>query len=211
MMSRHRRLTRVLAATIALAVATGLLSGCANEFSTGEVPPPSADLPQKTDKVSVFFSTGRSLSEERRLVDGDDKYAATLKELLEAEPEQGDFAIVQPTAPVRSVKFDNGTVTIDWDAAVLDFEADKREYNLALASLILTFGQFPEVEKLAFTVEGKTSGQVGGKDIEKFWGAVTLKDQPWDIERPPNYVDPKASKETTSDEIVIEPKGSSGQ
>ena len=185
-----------------LLASLGVASGCSREVG-GEGPEPTIEMPARTERVSVFYSTGRSLAEEYRIVDADDLYAATLDELVNGEPENPDVALVQPVAEVRSVTFEDGLITIDWDRAILDFEADPEEYTLAWGAFILTFGQFPEVERLAFTVEGETSGEIDGKDIGEFWGGeVTLVDQPWDIQRPPGWVDPEASEEETETESI---------
>jgi hypothetical protein len=39
------------------------------------------------------------------------------------------------------------------------------------------------VKFVRFTVEGKEEGSIGGKDVEKFWGTVSLKGQPWKVVR----------------------------
>jgi hypothetical protein len=136
---------------------------------------------------SGLLLTGRSLLEERKLVDANNVYEATLRELLRALPESNpDVAIVQPEAEFNSITLgENGVLTIDWKQEILDFEAEPKEERLAFASLLMTFGGFEEVEKLRFTVEGKESGTIGGKDITAFWGEVSLKDQPYAVMRPP--------------------------
>ncbi len=182
---------------VSLLAALLLLSGCGSRRFGGEVPEPTS-IPERTVKVSVFFSTGRSISREARIVDAEDVYAATFAEVIEARPENEKAPVVQPTAPVRSVTFQNGLVTVDWDRAVLDFEAQPEEYEFAWAAMVLTFGQFPEVERLAFTVEGKTDGEIDGKDVSKFWGAVTLADSPWDIARPPGFETESAESSATT-------------
>jgi hypothetical protein len=57
------------------------------------------------------------------------------------------------------------------------------------------FGQFPEVEKVRFTVEGQEDGEVGGKDVRAFWGGVSLTDQPWNVLRPAPVTDEEAATE----------------
>jgi len=165
----------------ALLVSSLALAGCSGDSGPAE----PEDLPLQTREVSVYFSSGRTLTEERRVVDATTVYEATLLELLEAEPENTEMAIVQPVAEMKSVTFENGLVTIDWDPAILDFRADAGEYELAWAAFLLTLGQFDEVTEMSFTVDGKTSGEVGGKDIAEFWGSITLEDQPWKVQRPP--------------------------
>ena len=67
------------------------------------------------------------------------------------------------------------------DGDVLSFEAEDPEQTLALAAFLMTYGQFPEVKKVAFTVEGKSKGTLDGRDIQKFWGRVSLRGSPWDV------------------------------
>lgn len=195
-----RRTTAALAATLMLASAG--LAGCTGRTG-GEVPEPTLDMPLRTEQVSVYFATGRSLTQEYRIVDAENIYESTLTELMEAESENPELAIVQPVADFRSVTLEDGVLTIDWDRAILDFEADPEEYTIAWGAFILTFGQFPEVEKLVFTVEGQTDGEIDGKDVEEFWGQVTLADQPWDVQRPPGYEDPDAAAEDTTTPVPL--------
>jgi len=172
----------------ALAAAT-MLAGC-----TSDIPEPTG-VPAKTRSAYLYFATGRSLVEESRVIDASDPYAAILREWLKATPEiNADIAIVQPEAEIRSVTLKDGVATVDWSRAVLKFEAEPQEKLIALGGILRTLGQFPEVKKVAFTVEGKTTGTIDGKDIQAFWGDVSLKGQPWDAARP----QPPASQSTTA-------------
>ncbi len=181
--------TAVLAAVVAasaaaLAGALGMASGCAGPAP--DVPDPEGvSAGVDTTRTSVFFATGRSLLEEYRVVPKDSVYRSTLDEWLEATPrENTDVAVVQPVARVRSVTLDDGVLTIDWDADVLDFEAEPSEKRLAYAAILRMYGEFPEVRQVRFTVEGLTDGETGGKDVEAFWHDVSLIGQPWDVIRP---------------------------
>ncbi|MBA4371193.1 MAG: hypothetical protein C0418_06430 [Coriobacteriaceae bacterium] len=180
MSSAPKRAAAVIAAAAALLLA---LAGCTRGV---DVPPPT-DLPSETTVTQVYYATGRSLVQERAVVDASDAYASTLRVLLAAQPKTNEqIAIVQPVAEVRSVTFDDGTITVDWSADVLAFEAEPDEKRIALAGILRTFGEFAEVDKVRFTVEGKVSGTAGGRDIEAFWGDVSLQGQPWDVLRPPS-------------------------
>jgi hypothetical protein len=192
----RRALTLALGAGLLVLVAT-LVTGCGGSGGNADLPEPTVEVPAETEQVSVFFATGRSLLEEQRVVDANDRYASTLVQLLAATPETPDVAIVQPEAEIRSVTFEDGVVTIDWDRAILDFTAEPEEVPIAHAAFLVTLGQFPEVEKVRFTVEGKDSGEIDGKDVERFWGEITLADQPWDAVRPPGFEETSGSGETT--------------
>lgn len=188
------RATKLTLALLALALAAGVASGCTGVTPAKDLPKPKANTSIDTTETSVFYATGRSLLEERKVVGVEKYYETTLKELLAALPESNeDIAIVQPETGFNSITFDKktGVLTVDWKKDILDFQAEPKEERLAMASLLMTFGQFPEVKKVKFTVEGKDSGQVGGKDVVAFWGDVSLKKQPMAVLRPPK---PKESK-----------------
>lgn len=181
----RRILQALIAAGLCSALAAGGLMGCSAGVGS-DIPEPSG-VATETTETAVFYSTGRSLLEERKVVGAPDAYEATLRELLRALPESNpDVAIVQPEADFNSVSLDeDGVITIDWKAEVLDFEAEPKEKRLAFAALLMTMGGFPEVEKVRFTVEGKDSGEIEGRDVEAFWGDVSLKGQPFKVLRPP--------------------------
>jgi hypothetical protein len=173
---------RILAAGLVLAAVAVAATGC-REAGQG-IPAPKG-LPAETRQVSVFFSTGRTLFEEKRVVDARNVYLRTVQELVLASPQtNADVAIVQPVAPVRSVEVTGGVATLDWGREVLDFRASGPEKVLALAAFLRTFGQFPEVTKVRFTVEGRVDGRIGGKDVARFWGSIGLRGQPWAVLRP---------------------------
>ncbi len=193
---RQRMSRATLGLTLLLLMAAVAISGCSS---------PGADLPepelvaQETTITGVFFSSGRSLVEERRIVDADDVYMATMSEWLAAAPEDNpDMAIVQPEAEVIGVTLSDGVLTIDWSAEVLDFEATESEQLVALAGILRTFGQFPEVDQVRFTVEGVEEGEVNGKDVQAFWGSATLIEQPWDVFRPQPPPESEESSAATS-------------
>lgn len=183
-MRRQVRLVALLAAAAVLTGALVALAGCGRFRPAEDLPDPTAGLSETTTETVIYFSTGRTLMGEKRVIDASSPYEDALRTLLEAMPESNpDVAIVQPEAGYNSVTFKDGVITIDWQADVLDFQAEDAEERLAYASILATFGAFPEVQKVRFLVEGKDSGEIDGKDIEAFWGSVSLKGQPWDVLR----------------------------
>jgi len=155
-------------------------TGC----SGSDVPPPTKTMPEKTRDVSVFYATGRTVVEERHIVeDSKDIIKTTLNEGFKAQPQDNlDIAIVQPECKVLDVKLDKkGVATINFSKEVLDFDAEKNEKVLAYGAIIETLKQFDEVKSFRFQVEGKEEGIIGGKDIQKFWGDISLTGQPWKI------------------------------
>lgn len=190
------------AASVLGMILVGLLLAAGCGGSTAGIPEPR-DLPEETVQVSVFFSSGRTLVEEPRVVDAGDVYRATLRELLEALPVLNtDIAVVQPEADVRSAILTEGELTIDWSPEVLAFEADDQEKVLALAAILATMGQFPEIETVRFKVDGKSDGTIDGADVIDFWGNVTLRAQPWKVMRVPDPEVGAASEEGGEDQTI---------
>lgn len=179
---RLRKIAVLLPLLVGAATLAVSLGGCkAGLQPASDLPEPSGAATSETTETSIFYATGRTLLQEKRVVETATMYESTLEELLLASPEKNtDVAIVQPAAEFISITVDEGLATIDWTADILDFEAEPGEKRIALASILATMGQFNEVEKVQFLVEGKTEGDIEGKDIAAFWGDVTLKNQPWD-------------------------------
>ncbi len=167
--------------TAGLLLATAvLLGGC----QAGSDLPEPTGVARETTETSVFYSTGRTLLEERTVIDAKDPYAQVVAVLMKAQPQTDkNIAIVQPQAKVNSVTFKDGIVTVDWSPAVLGFNAEPKEKVLAWAAFLRTFGEFSEVQKVRFTVDGKTSGKADGHDIQTFWGRISLIGEPWPVLR----------------------------
>jgi germination protein M len=159
------------------------VSGCGG--GSKNVAKPS-NLAAETTETTVFYATGRSLVQEPKVVNAKDVYNQTMQEWLKADPQLNTgIAVVQPQTKILSVTVKDGVATIDFDKSVLDFKATAPEKMLAYAAILETMGQFPEINKVQFTVEGKSSGTIGGKDVKAFWGDVSLNKQPWPALRPP--------------------------
>jgi hypothetical protein len=189
-----RRYT-VAGALLALLMAALLgTAGCSEPEA--RVPEPEGIASEETTRVEIYFATGRSLVQEPRVVSVERVYEETLDEILAAQPEiVTDVAVVQPVAGYRSITLEDGVLTIDWEREVLDFEATPQEKRIALAGILYSFGRFPEVEKVRFTVEGQEDGEIDGKDVKDFWLDVSLIGQPWDVIRPQDSGDGTATVE----------------
>ncbi len=192
MKTSYIRIYTIFAAVIA--ILSGLMiAGCSGE----EVPPPNSSLTgAETTSISIFYPNGKILIEERQIVPlSNNMPEVALKRLFAASPQEKKMVVVLPEARVKSVKVDKktGVCAVDFSKEILEFpesENEKKAKILAFASIIETLKQFPEIDKLLITVEGKKAGVINGKKIEDFWWDVSLKKQPIKIVR-------KESKETT--------------
>lgn len=174
-----------------LVVIAGILAGCANSSgSKSEVPPPTSELATtETTAISIFYPTGKIIIEERRVVPVQENLVeVALKELYKADPQEFEIVIVQPEAEVLSVEVDDsGLCTINFSKEILDFPEDSRQAKLvAFAAIVETLKQFDNISEFQILVEGKSSGEINGKSIEEFWGDISLKKQPFPINRENN-------------------------
>lgn len=167
-----------LVVAIVLALALG---GCANDESAGlDLIDQEEYESTETTSVSVFYpSADTIIQDSRQMAFTADLPLKLMRILFDAEPEAKDIAVSLPEAEVNSVTIEDGTAWVDFSSDVLVTDAPERTQRTALVAIIYTLTQFPDVERVAFTVEGKTAGNLAGKDIETFWGDVTLEQMPW--------------------------------
>jgi len=164
-----------------------LLAGCSRSSS---LPEPNIEKVQsETTAISVFYPTGKILVEERRVVPVQENMPlVALRELFKAEPQENKILVILPAAKVRSVNLDRktGVATVDFTREILDFpENEHLAKILAFGAIVETLKQFDDIKSIKILVEGKDRGTIAGKNIENFWGDVTLKKQPFPIVRTP--------------------------
>lgn len=174
---------RILLLILAAVMLAAAVIGCQGQ--TG-VPDPTISMPEKARTVLVYFSTGNTLVQEKHVVaDSKNIIKTAIDEVLAAKPQENkDIAIVQPECKVLDVKVDKeGVATINFSKEVLDFEATPKEKLLAFGAIQETLKQFKELKAFKFQVQGKENGMVNGKDVKRFWEAVSLIGQPWPLKK----------------------------
>lgn len=136
----------------------------------------------QSDEIVIFYPSTDTIVEERVTLDSDvDAPLQAVRTLFAAEPEDPKLAVTLPPAEVLGLSVSAGTATVDFSAGILDFRATENVQRVALASVLYTLQQFPDIEQVEFTVEGQQSGSIEGQDIATFWGEVTLRDMPWSL------------------------------
>lgn len=183
--------TRNLITSAVIVLLIIVVAGCSRGITTeSSVPPPTSELATtETTAISVFYPTGKIVIEERRVVPVQENLVeVALKEVYKADPEKFEIVIVQPRARVLSVEVDdNGLCTINFSKEMLDFPEDSRQAKLvAFAAIVETLKQFENIKEFQILVEGKSSGEIDGRSIEEFWGDISLKKQPFPINRENN-------------------------
>ncbi len=191
-MTRCAGVARLLV-LLALMVSLLALSGCGQaSTSVNLLDDLDSASSEELVEISVFFPSSDTIIEEKRSVEPDEATPLTaLKIMFEEEPEDTSHTKTLPEAKVLSASIDDGTARIDFDRGVLVSGSDPGTQRVALVAIIYAMKQFPGVEQVAFSVEGKTSGQIDGKDIETFWGEVSLSDMPWSAAEPVQTTDGK--------------------
>lgn len=171
----------------------GVSSGPANvgdeTARVSEAVSEAASALQPNDRVDITLFFGNAsggtpfLTPTTREVGVDDELPRRALELLVAGPRGGDAEELSPVLPsatkVRSVAVSDGTATVDLSSEVIA-ESDQVGTNpgaerLALAAVANTLTQFPSIEEVKLTVEGRTEGRVSGvADVGEFWGGWGL-------------------------------------
>lgn len=175
-----RRLTLAINLTVILVVILLLVlaAGCSK---TPSVTPAPKDVPEKTSKIMVFYPTDVDLIGEEHIIPTvKNMPKAALEELFKGQPIAKGIPVLFPrTVRVLDVKVKGNTATINFSREILDLKAPKNVQVIAVAGIVSTVTQFPNIKQAIFNVEGKEKGKIGGKDIGRFWGDVTLDKQPW--------------------------------
>ena len=183
-MTRTTQRIRTAVALCVLISSLLLVAGCG-------APGPSQDdvmseidrtVGTKNAEVSIFYPSADVIAEEKTVVQTtDDLPLVAMRELFKATPQDPDLKVTLPTAEVRSVRIEDGIAWVDFDRRVLVSGEAPETQRTVLTAIIYTLKQFEGVDEVAFTVEGKTSGTLDGKDVQEFWGAVSLSDMPWSL------------------------------
>ena len=124
--------------------------------------------------VKVYYpdDAGINLVPVKRTVEiksDDEKYFAAVN-LLITYPAEKDLTTIFPkNAKINSVKFENGTVFVDFDKNITkSFAGGSTSEELLVNSVVKTLTEFKEVKQVRFLVEGK--------EIETLSGHMDLSD-----------------------------------
>lgn len=181
---------------ISLAITAIVSTSCARTPSEpqgggGTATPSPAAQPtsphRETTVVTIYYlidSEGQMwLAPERHEVADQPRIArAALEELIHATPQDPDHVTPIPDdARILDLGIRNGVATVNWSVEVLGASTGSEGEALGIQSIVWTLTEFPTVERVRFTVEGKAKGVASnGRVVEDWWGHVGLYDQPFD-------------------------------
>jgi len=137
-----------------------------------------APVPQTTD-VAVYYLKNNNndmyLVREVHQVPKTEQIAqAALNELISGTPAtSGAYKVLPANTKILGVKIDQGLATVDFSPEVLRANVGASGEALGIASIVNTLTEFPTVQKVSFTVEGKVD------TAKDWWGHVGLYEQPF--------------------------------
>jgi len=198
-----------------LAVLAILAVACRTTTPTSQPSPSPSVTPSEAEPVAVTvyylieFDGRLFLNPEVHAVVEDDLGLARLEEIVDGTPQDPDlFSAYPEEASVLGITIEDGTATVDWNAGVLEAEVGAEIEELGIQQVVWTLTELPEVERVAFTVEGESEGEAfTGRLIEDWWGHVGLSDQPFtrseDFIVAPITIDEPAEGATVSGSVAV--------
>jgi hypothetical protein len=144
---------------------------------------PAEKTPQETLNqvtVAVYYLKFRQnnaylVREVHEVQTDQDPRLAALEELIHGTPTTpGAAKVLPPDTKIRGFKVDNGLATVDFSQEVLNANVGSTGEALGIQSIVNTLTEFPDITKVAFTVEGKVDERA-----RDWWGHVGLYEQPF--------------------------------
>jgi len=172
------RITAVLVFLVAV-----VLAGCSKKDAAVDEIAKSLEKQDELVEMYVFYPGEDMIIEEAREIEKS-KFGPeeAVRQIFETPRSGKEFNPVMPDTKVVGVAVDGGVATVNFERSVLNFEASKVNQQLVIAAIAKTLAQFPDVKQLKFKVEGLEEGIIDGKNVEDFWGEITLKNQPWKVQ-----------------------------
>jgi len=167
-----------LALGVLLAVSAVALPGCGGDNKKPAAPPGGGK--PATMPVAVYYmkTTDRDMylvREVHEVPRTEDAARAALEELIRGNPQTEDAArILPPETKIRKIVVEDGLATVDFSRDVLEANVGAAGEALGIQSIVNTLTEFPEIERVAFRVEGGLDERA-----MDWWGHVGLHEQPF--------------------------------
>lgn len=179
---------RYIIIALSLLLSTSILAvSCAKQPGYLSAPPglPKSDDAKNYMQVTIYYPDKDALAKETHdIPKKPNRIKAALEVLFENKPNNSNInSIIPDGIKVLGVKMKKGLAIINFNRNILLFNDGKKGQYLLLSAIVATASDAGQgqIKLVKFQVEGKEKGQIGGKDIQNFWGDVTLKQQPWKI------------------------------
>lgn len=105
----------------------------------------------------------------------EDEPLAAVQSLITNQPNTpGATRVLPPDTRVLGVEIRNGAATVDFTREILQANVGSAGEAMGIMSIVNTLTEFPGIEKVSFTIEGKIDDRT-----MDWWGHVGLYDQPF--------------------------------
>lgn len=177
MQNRIYKLAAVFLLVLLMAVGIGCEKTSIEQ--PGEPSTPSQPAAKKVSVPVYYLKSGESdiyMVREVHVVSTTDARKAALEELIKGVPKtEGAFRVLPESTRIQNIEVDNGLATIDFSSEVLNANVGSAEEALGISSIVNTLTEFPEIERVSFTVNGKVDERT-----QDWWGHVGLYEQPFE-------------------------------
>jgi len=165
-----------------LVVALCFAPGCGQKSVKDKTPSPTPEPPKEKEvSVAVYYlkftaADAYLVREVHKVKTTKDARIAAVEELIRGTPTTpGATTVIPLDTKVLGIKVDNGLATVDFSREVLKANVGSSGEALGIQSIVNTLTEFPDIQKVSFTVEGKVDEQT-----RDWWGHVGLYDQPFE-------------------------------
>jgi germination protein M len=172
------KIFRVVTFLVILFGLAGLV-GCQPQIQPVPEPVPSDPQVIQTMNVAVYYLKDKNnemylVREVHKVEKSVEVAQAALHELISGNPLTSGAIKVLPTdTKILGIKIENGLATVDFSGEVLKANVGSTGEALGIASIVNTLTEFPTVQQVQFTVDGKAENGLG------WWGHVGLYEQPF--------------------------------
>nr|WP_242960993.1 Gmad2 immunoglobulin-like domain-containing protein [Clostridium peptidivorans] len=180
------KILRIVASFIIMFVLVGF-TGCQSQkqlvTETKVAAPPSVET---MDAIVYYLKDSNNemylVREVHKTPKSEGVARAALNELILGKPlTSGAFKVLPKDTKILGIKIENGLATVDFSKEVLKANVGSSGEMLGILSIVNTLTEFPTIQRVKFTVEGKAENAMG------WWGHVGLYEQPFKRNLSPVY------------------------
>jgi hypothetical protein len=165
---------------VSLLLVLSVLAGCTTLGGKTSVTPPNGQTQDQKLNLAVYYvktteNDAYLVREIHQVPVTKEPVKAALQELITTNPVIPGAARVLPQATkINGINIKDGLATVDFSKDVLRANVGASGEALGIQSIVNTLTEFPEIKKVAFTVEGKVE-----QEAMDWWGHVGLYEQPF--------------------------------
>lgn len=142
-------------------------------------PSPSPTAAPQTMNIAVYYlKSGNNetflVREVHKVAKSEGVAKAALSELISGTVlTSGAIMVLPADTKILGIKIENGLATVDFSKDILKANVGASAEAMGITSIVNTLTEFPTIQKVQFTVEGKV------ENAKDWWGHVGLSGQPF--------------------------------